>query len=747
MIRSLLFLCLTLSLACGGLVVSEEAVCDLCLDAIKDAEAAVSDQSIFARLVTGLERVCDAVSTDMKEECSATLKGLNQEALQQLLMNMDPMDMCAAMTACPVRSYAWAQDVPRNVQPVADFMREEVDECELCQLLVGTIDTLLKNKTTRQVANATAYRLCELLPPNDRDDCIVFVPLIVDMLTEGVDPAGACTNIGLCMTESELPVQNEPALEEERSELPREKPFCSVCELLVQTVDQFLLENKTEAAINATVYKLCNALPDSVKATCLSVAPLVVSELSKGADPKTACTFLGLCQSSGIVAPSFPDVSDKPYCAVCELLVKTVDQYLEENKTEAAINSTVYKLCNALPDSIKADCLKVAPIVVSTLHNGVDPEEACQFLTLCDPTGPQVQQPVKVEAKREGEDTLCAVCELLVQTVDKYLKENKTEAAINATVYRICNALPASIKGTCLSVAPMVVSALVGGIDPKIACTALRLCNASGIEIMPPRTMDPKGREMRFRERAGPACEVCELIVDAVDQYLKENSTFEFVNSTVYKLCNDVPDSFKGTCLSVAPLIVSTLSNGVDPKTACTFAKLCDSSDSNRSQRKIVEKSAVSAEPVCELCELMIEALDEYLKENRTSAAINSTVYQLCNVLPGELKSMCLSFAPQLVAALSNGVDPKEACIAVKLCATTEKTMRMLTAMRDALVSKKHIDWCTVCKDHVGIIDKDLYKDECLKAADTKFPKIWESFLNGTGSADNVCKLLGACTN
>jgi hypothetical protein len=40
----------------------------------------------------------------------------------------------------------------------------------------------------------------------------------------------------------------------------------------------------------------------------------------------------------------------------------------------------------------------------------------------------------------------CDLCELIVQTVDTYLKNNKSEAAINATVYKLCNSLPASLK-------------------------------------------------------------------------------------------------------------------------------------------------------------------------------------------------------------------------------------------------------------------------------------------------------------
>ena len=48
---------------------------------------------------------------------------------------------------------------------------------------------------------------------------------------------------------------------------PSAGPACELCQLLVQTVDQYLKDNHTEAAINATVYKLCNELPGTLKDT------------------------------------------------------------------------------------------------------------------------------------------------------------------------------------------------------------------------------------------------------------------------------------------------------------------------------------------------------------------------------------------------------------------------------------------------------------------------------------------------
>lgn len=36
--------------------------------------------------------------------------------------------------------------------------------------------------------------------------CITFAPLIVEMIINGVDPVGACTNIGVCLVGKQRPV-------------------------------------------------------------------------------------------------------------------------------------------------------------------------------------------------------------------------------------------------------------------------------------------------------------------------------------------------------------------------------------------------------------------------------------------------------------------------------------------------------------------------------------------------------------
>ena len=70
--------------------------------------------------------------------------------------------------------------------------------------------------------------------------------------------------------------------------LLQDGPACELCELLVQTIDQYLKDNKTAAAINATVYKLCNDLPDTLKTT-VSIQAISQNVLSANQSAHIKC--------------------------------------------------------------------------------------------------------------------------------------------------------------------------------------------------------------------------------------------------------------------------------------------------------------------------------------------------------------------------------------------------------------------------------------------------------------------------
>ncbi|KAK7475401.1 hypothetical protein BaRGS_00033351, partial [Batillaria attramentaria] len=720
-------------------------LCELCEVIVEAVDQYVKENKTEAAINATVYKLCNELPASLKDTCIS----FAPEVVAALAKGLDPKQACTEAKLC--------QSGERKT-PSHELQVEQGPACELCELIVQTVDQYLKDNKSIAAINGTVYKLCNDLPGSIKDTCMAFAPQLVAELAKGLDPKQACTAIKLCTNDT------TGTLAIDRVE---QGPACELCELIVQTVDQYLKDNKSIAAINGTVYKLCNDLPGTIKDTCLAFAPQLVAELAKGLDPKQACTAIKLCTNDTtgderisartLELPQL-EVEQGPACELCELIVQTVDQYLKDNKSIAAINGTVYKLCNDLPGTIKDTCLAFAPQLVAELAKGLDPKQACTAIKLCtnDTTGEDFS--VKVE-----QGPACELCELIVQTVDQYLKDNKSIAAINGTVYKLCNDLPGTIKDTCLAFAPQLVAELAKGLDPKQACTAIKLC-----------TNDTTSKTHGFtiawlHVEQGPACELCELIVQTVDQYLKDNKSIAAINGTVYKLCNDLPGTIKDTCLAFAPQLVAELANGLDPKQACTAIKLCtnDTTDSERISVRTPEvKTEVEQGPACELCELIVQTVDQYLKDNKSIAAINGTVYKLCNDLPGTIKDTCLAFAPQLVAELANGLDPKQACTAIKLLASAPGPLSA------ALLSPRTVPQvgdikCNVCKNSFQILDQDLYREEgtlqtfldnvchrlppptdqaCLNAADSKFPEIWEKVLTGALKPDNVCKLLELCS-
>ncbi|XP_071108278.1 uncharacterized protein [Haliotis cracherodii] len=634
--------------------------------------------------------------------------------------------------------------LPAVQQEVRQEPQQEVGAgpgCELCEFLINTIDQYLKQNKSEAAINATVTKICNDLPEPLKDTCNSFAPQLVKVLAQGFDPEQACTKIGLCGSqhepelEPERDEEEEPELEPERVgeyehvlepereeehehvlepereeehehvlepereeehehvlEPEREEdrehvepveagPGCELCQFLINTIDEYLKENKTEAAINATVTNFCNELPEPLKDTCTGFAPQLVKLLAEGVDPKQACTKIGLCSSSEEEHieehveheehHEEQNVAAGPGCELCQFLINTIDEYLKENKTEAAINATVTNFCNELPEPLKDTCTGFAPQLVKLLAEGVDPKQACTKIGLCSSSEEEhIEEHVEHEEHHEEQNVAagpgCELCQFLINTIDEYLKENKTEAAINATVTNFCNELPEPLKDTCTGFAPQLVKLLAEGVDPKQACTKIGLCGTSSEEHVTLNEDEIK------RLEAGPGCELCQFLINTIDQYLKQNKTEAAVNATVTKFCNELPEPLKDTCNGFAPELVKILADGVDPKQACVKIGLCASSAvaSVNEDPRVVERE--EAGPGCELCQFLINTIDQYLKENKTEAAINATVTNFCNELPEPLKDTCTGFAPQLVKLLAEGVDPKQACTKIGLCSSAE---------------------------------------------------------------------------
>ncbi|KAL3875979.1 hypothetical protein ACJMK2_033872, partial [Sinanodonta woodiana] len=680
-------------------------LCDVCHVVVQQVKALISKEQTKESAISYLENVCIQLSDVEKELCRDFIHSKSPKVFTELITQLDSMEVCFMLpNVCPRNT----QEVPLLVEeaeeepvilkgePVHENMQDTL-ECEICKYIVTTLDQLVGENKTEAAINSTLMKICQSLPGALGQLCMQIEPNLLKVLENGFDPQKACTAVKLCTAGNDT-------LE------------CEICKYIVTTLDQLVGENKTEAAINSTLTKICQSLPGALGQLCMQIEPNLLKVLENGFDPQKACTAVKLCtageeiKEKPIILKSEPvheNVEDTLECEICKYIVTTLDQLVGENKTEAAINSTLMKICQSLPGTLGQLCMQVEPNLLKVLENGFDPQKACTAVKLCTAGEEIKEEPIilKSEPVHENvENALeCEICKYIVTTLDQLVGENKTEAAINATLTKICQSLPGALGQLCMQIEPNLLKVLENGFDPQKACTAVKLCTA--VEEIKEEPIMLKSEPVQENLEDTLECEICKYIVTTLDQLVGENKTEAAINATLTKICQSLPGALGQLCMQIEPNLLKVLENGFDPQKACTAVKLCtadgkkldlpcdfcytflaeigiknaekicsvmDSCKHETYINKEIDQATYSEEPEddleCNLCKFLVSSVDQLLGNNKTEAAINSTLMKLCNSLPGELGQICIQAEPSLLKALENGFDPEKACKAIKMC-------------------------------------------------------------------------------
>lgn len=82
---------------------------------------------------------------------------------------------------------------------------------------------------------------------------------------------------------------------------------CTLCKYIVSYVDAVIQTNKSEAAIDAALEKVCTILPQSLRTSCVqfvdTYGPVLVDYIAKYASANEVCNALKLCQNGTQAIP------------------------------------------------------------------------------------------------------------------------------------------------------------------------------------------------------------------------------------------------------------------------------------------------------------------------------------------------------------------------------------------------------------------------------------------------------------
>ncbi|XP_066549135.1 prosaposin [Amia ocellicauda] len=441
--------------------------------------------------------------------------------------NVKTASACGAVSHC--QQNVWNKPTAKSVP------------CDLCKEVLTVVGNLLKDNATQAEILDYLEKACQLIPDSGlSSECKEMVdnyyPILIGIITgELDDPAVACSALGLCRSlqkemaqaeilSNEIPqldlsqklppfIANVPLLlypQNAPKEAPKNDDVCQDCEKFVKDAqDQAKSNSSYLGELIKRIESQCDLLGPGLADLCRQYvsqyAPLVFQQLMS-MKPEDICSRAGFCGGSKslpmetlVAAKLFPAikvmpavelkpakklvrVQNSPQCAVCEFIMKEIENILQGEKSEKEVVQAVEKVCSVLPASLAAQCRDLIDVygqaVIELLVQEADPKTVCTLLGLCkDASRLYIPEMDRAQFQAGG---FCEVCKLAVQYIDGMLEQNATEAEIEDAVRKVCSFLPEGVREQCDQLVqqyePTLVQLLLQMLDPDFVCTKVGAC-------------------------------------------------------------------------------------------------------------------------------------------------------------------------------------------------------------------------------------------------------------------------------
>ncbi|EFN88386.1 prosaposin [Harpegnathos saltator] len=666
--------------------------CSKCYTIAKHMENKMQHTSRDSMLLRMLN-ICGEFSS-FSDACSDIIMSHFNDIYEHILKNFNADSLCHLSGQCSSKYHKHEDNtnaIPKvEITPLSSVGMVEVDDdlpCKLCEQLVGHLRDLLVANTTEIEFKHILVGLCKQTK-SFSDECQAIVDQyytqIYEYLTKGLNSNIVCQMTGICPSPGKMEGPIWPLVSEESARLG----------LSVMNNNQH--EREVEVTIGQERPK---------------------SEVEEMQLPLERLVSFPLLQVEG--------VEGKEACALCEYLLHYIQDAISNPVTEEKVKQILGKMCKKLL-SIQNKCQEFIDIygdaIVAILVQQIDPSQVCPMIHIC-PSKELLQMWEQIPRRFVHEEVQdkpnCPLCLLAVTQIYDIIKNNKTEATIEAELDKLCMHLPHSLIEQCTDFvkeySKELVELLLADLTPQEICTYLKLCDST--KDVGPRQVSPieKDREILTNEIPdypltstepknlidNGMCIVCEYAMQYIDKAIGNEKTREKLEKMVHGVCNHLPKSLASECNQFvdkyADVVITILSQDVTPKEVCVMMNLCKNSVPH------VKESIME----CGLCRAVISQIDHDLDDPRVDAKIEDAVSNACEHLLPYKYNMCNTmvkiYGPSIIHMLKNHVNSEKICDEVALCIRDEYAMVSLNVSSrvSRSINEKKCTWgkSFICKD------------------------------------------------
>lgn len=557
-----------------------DEICKICLDMVTQARDQLRSNETLDDLKAVFEGSCALIPVKVvRKECDKLVDNFIPELVEALSSEMDPTAVCSVAGLC--NNKAIDQLLLEHHQRLKSNVRDTEHErmyrdfsCDDCGKIGQIMVDNFKRATPDDVLD-TMLQGCRYAG-SFSDACaslaITNFQKIYDVLEKRLTKQNICHLSGACALgyhqhavseeeesdESGLEIRtmgNVGLIKQQADDVP-----CELCKQLIDHLRDMVVANSTKEEFKEVLDGICaelGSLADECKSIVNEYSDVIFNGISLSLNSAVVCGMIKICPTNNArpnlmmpllslepakIAISLKkkeelDAFQLPFdtlmgpqnayglvekgqaCALCEMVLHFVQQSLAQPATAQHVKETLEKTCNALPQTVRAECDNFVDTygdaVLSMLIQEIDPTEVCPMMKLCsqrvkeDVEIFEAVRPIHVEIASTEKPT-CPLCLFAVEEAQARIQSDKSIANIKHTLETLCNRLPQKLNVECMdfvdSYAKVLVSLLVKDLTPQQICVELKLCTEAQHKAVPNFQRIDDSSEYLFKCGSGRDC-------------------------------------------------------------------------------------------------------------------------------------------------------------------------------------------------------------------------------------------------
>jgi len=737
----------------------DDEVCRICKEMVGEARDTLVSNETQEELREVFDGSCDLIPIKLiAKECKALSDQFIPELVETLASEMNPDTVCTVSGLCnSARIDKMLEDSHKQAQFGGD--------CNVCREGAREVKRRLRTASQEEVEDKM-LELCGYLG-SFSTACMETVldqsTEIYKMLTEQFDEE-ICDLSGLCSQSFE----RIPATTLQEGEDIQ----CEFCEKVIQHWIDVYASNSSLQEFKAILDGICEKVDKNNADHCKHIVDdyyipafeFIRTQLK----PHMLCSVVGLCSpdlpqslntskappaismvklspaqrqmapgalNERLYVPASVVQANSPSCVMCEYVINSLDNYIEDRSNEAEIKKAVESICDKMPGSVKAMCDKFVetyePAIVAFIVNNIDSDKMCSMLHLCDAeenysNSNLLQSNSEISLKS---DSSCEMCEFVMSEVFSVLKDPSDQEMVKNVLESICYRLPSSIERGCEDFVEkytsVVIDFIVSGLSPDEVCSALQLCSSSMTAVVTPAPVKDT------------SCVLCEYVITTVDSMLEDKANQDQIKAALETVCSVLPSSVEKQCDDFVDqytaIIIDMLTKDVSPEMVCANLGLCKQvSNVVIHEVKIIQEET---RPYCSLCEMVVVDLDSMLQDKKNEAEIEQALSVVCSSLSAPIHKQCeklvAKYTEKIIDMFVKDYSPKMICTELSMCVNNEINTNSIEEIVAPEVSVKENVGCAMCEFAMTIINQHLTDNTTIDQVE-RIVQFMCSYLPGT---------------